>query len=400
MHLPFASPSKKTHGHSASPEPNHQSGYMNKWNHLRQSMRPPPALPPLPKAITDQLSTEIYELIMDHLDDKPSLLACNLVGRAWAPRSRCLLLERMVCHPAPLVAHGGFGVITCAAPDPFHRRRFSPRLLSIKDVSQIEILVNENLVICLAGGSFMTISLNVLNSGTCQETHLNRISKHVSCFTVHRSTAAGESHRICALKSSALSGTLKVYDVVVNNQVTTLVPASELYIPLETFSVRFLSRIRLVAAINKGFAVQGGFEMVDLVTAETQGLLDPDDPSHVEFALKKLRPMAVFRVDTVFLVCYDKLAFYIDRRGNRTQPNLMMRWTQPANAFALHEPYILAFCNLRVEVWNIETGTMAQTIQGPFYLLNAPDSGEKVLGLSLSSGEVTEIVFHDHALHS
>lgn len=118
-----------------------------------------------------------------------------------------------------------------------------PRLLSIKDVSQIEILVDENLVICLAGtqlfwyffprtwlisigGSFMTISLSVLNSGTCQETHLNRISKHVSCFTVHRSTTAGESHRICALKSSALSGTLKVYDVVVNNQVTTLVPAS------------------------------------------------------------------------------------------------------------------------------------------------------------------------------
>jgi hypothetical protein len=55
--------------------------------------------------------------------------------------------------------------------------------------------------------------------------------------------------------------------------------------------------------------VQGGFEMVDLVTAETQGLLDPDDPSHVEFALKKLRPMAVFRVDTVFLVCYDSVYY-------------------------------------------------------------------------------------------
>ncbi|KAF7356278.1 CNH-domain-containing protein [Mycena venus] len=190
---------------------------------------------------------------------------------------------------------------------------------------------------------------------------------------------------------------LLVYDVSNNNQVSTLVPALELYIPLETYSVRFLSQTRLVAAIKKGFAVQGGFEMVDLVTAETQGLLDPDDPSPLDLAHKKVKPITVFRVDTVFLVCYNKHAFYIDRRGIRPLNKVVLRWTQPAHAFALHQPYILAFCDRGVEVWNIETGEMVQKIQGPYHLLNTPESGEKVLGLSLLSGEITEIVFHEHA---
>ncbi|KAF7356286.1 Sulfhydryl oxidase [Mycena venus] len=351
---------------------------------------------------------------MDHLGDKPSLLACNLVCRSWAPRSKCLLLDLMVCHPVPLVAHGGFGAIACAVPDPFQgnggtiygakdgiyrgiKDGSRLRLLSIHDVSQIKILPGLNLVLCLAGGTFMTMSLSALNSGNCQDSAITRISKHVFCFTVYRSTVTGESHRVCALKTSSLSGTLKVYNVSNNNQVSTLVPALELYIPLETYSVRFLSQTRLVAAIKKGFAVQGGFEMVDLITAETQSLLDPDDPSPLDLAHKKVKPRTVFRVDTVFLVCYDKLAFYIDCRGIRPLNKVVLRWTQPVHAFALHQPYILAFCERCMEVWNIETGEMAQKIQGPYHLLNTPESGEKVLGLSLLSGEITEIVFRAHA---
>ncbi|KAJ6456103.1 CNH domain-containing protein [Mycena sanguinolenta] len=396
----------------ASFEPSQSS---SKWDLLRQSIRTP-VLSPLPKAITDQISTEIYELIIDHLQNTPALLACNLVCRSWAPRCKHLLLELMVCHPIPLVAHGGFGPITCAVSDPrggsgiiygtkdgIYRgttdgaRR---RLLSLQDVSQIDLLPDANLVICLAGGTFMTMSLSSLNSGTLQEAAATRISKHVSCFTVYRSTVAGERHRVCALKTSALSSTIKVYDVNGNNTVSTLVNAMELYIPLETYSVKFLSRTRLVAAIKIISTVRGGFELIDLVTAETQSLLEPDDPSHLQLSLKKAKPITVFRVDSIFLLCYDKLAFYIDRRGNMTRTELVMRWGQPADAFAFHMPYILAFCDARVEAWNIETGKMVQKIPGPHYLLNSPDWGERVLDLSPASGHVTEIAFHKRAVPS
>jgi hypothetical protein len=109
-----------------------------------------------------------------------------------------------------------------------------------------------------------------------------------------------------------------------------------------------------------------------------------------------------------------EFAFYIDRRGSMTRKELVMQWTYPSNAFgelryvstcclhgaemvglALHEPYIFAFCNMQVEVWNIETAKMVQKINGPYRLLNAPDSGDRVFSLSLLSGDVAEMVFNE-----
>ncbi|KAJ6581943.1 CNH domain-containing protein [Mycena capillaripes] len=411
--FPFTSSSSSKASDSVQRTSEVNRSVSSRWNLLRGTVKPSISISPFPKALTDQIATEIYELIIDHLHaDKPALLACSLVCRSWVPRSKCLLLELMICHPVPVVSHGGFGKTTCAVPegstggiiygttDGVYRGSKDgsrPRLLSIHDVSQIEILPDSNLFLCLAGSNFITMPLSALKSGTSGETDITRIAKHVSFFAVYRSTTAGESHRVCALKSSTLSGTIKVFDVSGNNHVSVLVNTMELYIPLETYSVRFLSRTRIVAAIKKGFAVMGGFEMVDLVTADTQSLLDPDDPSHIELSLKKFKAMTVFRLSSTFLVCYDKFAFYIDRRGNMTRKKLVMRFTQPSNAFALHEPYILAFCNTRVEVWNIETAELVQKVQGPYQLINAPDSGEKMFSLSLLSGDVTEIVFHQRA---
>lgn len=49
-----------------------------------------------------------------------------------------------------------------------------------------------------------------------------------------------------------------------------------------------------------------GFEIVDLETLDTQGLLDPNDES-LDFVRKRdnLRPMAIYRIQNEFLLCYD-----------------------------------------------------------------------------------------------
>ena len=59
-------------------------------------------------------------------------------------------------------------------------------------------------------------------------------------------------------------------------------------------------KTRLCMGCTKGFLI------VDLETLDTQPLVDPTDPS-LEFIEKKdnLRPLAIFRVDTEFLLCYD-----------------------------------------------------------------------------------------------
>ena len=49
-----------------------------------------------------------------------------------------------------------------------------------------------------------------------------------------------------------------------------------------------------------------GFEIVDLESLDTQSLLDPADSS-LDFVRKRenLRPMAIYRIDNEFLLCYD-----------------------------------------------------------------------------------------------
>ena len=56
-----------------------------------------------------------------------------------------------------------------------------------------------------------------------------------------------------------------------------------------------------------------GFEIVDLESLDTQGLLDPNDES-LEFVRKKenLRPMAIYRIHNDFLLCYDGMSLRWD----------------------------------------------------------------------------------------
>ena len=55
-----------------------------------------------------------------------------------------------------------------------------------------------------------------------------------------------------------------------------------------------------------------GFEIVDLETLETQGLLDPDDEA-LEFVRgrENLRPMALYRIQNEFLLCYDGMFYFL-----------------------------------------------------------------------------------------
>ncbi|KAJ7022105.1 CNH domain-containing protein [Mycena alexandri] len=363
----------------------------------------PPSLSPLPRRITDQISTEIYELIIDHLSvDKRSLLVCNLVCRSWVPRSQCILLRRMPCRPLHVVNHGRFGTANCAVSlannggilcgtkDGIFRSSDGLRLLPLRCVSQIEILPDLNLVLCVAGGTFFTLRLSVLNSGAFRRDDMTRLLENVSCFAVFRSSVVGESHRVCVFKGSSAFGTIYIWDVSGDQLVLT----QALGVTRRHFL--FLSATHLLTW-SKNTTVHGGFDFIDLAAPQTpiRTLLDPHDPS-LAFALKKVKPRTVFRVaeSNTFLVCYEKFAFYIDGKGRMTRNELVMQWTCSSNGFAIHEPYILAFCNKHIEVWNIEIAQLMQTIEGCFRPLNVSDPSDRILTLSNSCGDVVEFVFN------
>jgi hypothetical protein len=77
----------------------------------------------------------------------------------------------------------------------------------------------------------------------------------------------------------------------------------EFYIPTESSSIHFL-KTKLCVGCTKGF------EIVDLETLDMQGLLDPSDAS-LDFVMKRgnVRPIAIYRIEEDFLLCYDGTSF-------------------------------------------------------------------------------------------
>ncbi|KAJ7625570.1 CNH domain-containing protein [Roridomyces roridus] len=323
---------------------------------------------PLPKDITDQISTELYEHILECLvPDAQSLVACALVCRSWTPRSRFLLLELTVCHPMHVAHHSFDGTkivwasthcdlendneLIYATMDGVYRGsrddRTSLRLWSHPNISRFEILVDANLFLCLAGGVFLTVPFSTLKTGTCQPSDVIRVNEHIAYFTVAPQTAPGVSgYRVCIAKNSSKSCIIKTFDVdavessVGGQQASPLVLTQEFYIPRELYSAQILRRSLAVAL--KADKLQLGFEIVVLATLDRSKLLSPS-PS-LDLLPKNCKPMGLYRISDTFLVCFDKIGFYIDRGGNMIRNELVMRWESTCISFGVFSTSSLRRC--------------------------------------------------------
>jgi|ERR1700722_17159444 len=161
-----------------------------------------------------------------------------------------------------------------------------------------------------------------------------RISAHTSFFKA--GICLGKVF-VCIVRSSPLSSTIKTMEPIAQNERSknkptfkkllqggndtlrffrasiaatqkmdySLIRTQEFYIPVESSSIHFL-KTKLCVGCSKGF------EIVDLESLDTQGLLDPADES-LDFVRKRetLRPMAIYRIDNEFLLCYDGRLHFI-----------------------------------------------------------------------------------------
>jgi hypothetical protein len=221
------------------------------------------------------------------------------------------------------------------------------KVLALLDVSQVDVLEEYQLLIVLSGESchvhmssmylitlaverqVITFPLDALDpmdpmSGLKRA---KRISSHTSFFKA--GVCLGKV-LVCIVKSSPLSSTIKTLEPIDQNirgrskptfrkllqggndtlklfrvsfvclsMIHTLNLSQEFYIPVESSSIHFL-KTKLCVGCSRGF------EIVDLESLDTQGLLDPADES-LEFIKKRenLRPMSIYRIDNEFLLCYD-----------------------------------------------------------------------------------------------
>ncbi|KAH6579904.1 hypothetical protein BASA50_006377 [Batrachochytrium salamandrivorans] len=261
------------------------------------------------------------------------------------------------------------------------------KVIDLERIVQVDVLLNNDNLLVLSDKTLFSFPLQVLDSLEEDSSnilrHGKKIGSHVSFF---KQGVCSERTLVCAVKSTALTATIKVLEPVglsagnLRGKIGKLFRATndalrvykEFYIPTESKSIHFL-KSKLCVGCAKGF------EIVDLESLNTQGLLDPTDES-LEFVLKKetVRPISIFRVrDGDFFLCYNEFGFYIDRLGRRAKGDWIIQWAGVPTAFSFVSPYIIAFEPSFVEIRHVDTGELQQII--PTNNLRALNSDPDVL---------------------
>ncbi|KAI9295750.1 hypothetical protein K502DRAFT_290537, partial [Neoconidiobolus thromboides FSU 785] len=244
-------------------------------------------------------------------------------------------------------------------------------LINTKFVNQVEVLEDCDLLLVLAERILYYITLTSLY-GSDDKKELVKIKTNIDFFSVGLCL---ERTLICAVKSTALSTTFKIYQPtnsipkkganVPKSFFSTFSTSSsqlvaffkEFYIPSEAFNVYFLKSKICVACTR-------GFEVLDF-NLNPQSLLDPSD-ENLNFVINRgetVKPIAFYRIkDGSFFVCFDEFGFHIDRAGKLDTNGQVINWYGAPKSFALCYPFLMAFSNCFIEVWNLENFQLEQTI--------------------------------------
>ncbi|KAJ6519136.1 CNH domain-containing protein [Mycena sanguinolenta] len=278
-----------------------------------------------------------------------------------------------------------------------HEMKKDPVKVLALNVSQVDVLEDYQLLIVLSERQVLTFPLDALDSQdpTAGIKRATCISKGTSFF---KAGFCLNRVLVSTVKTSKLSTSIKVLEPQeaeeMTGQSTTLKVFKEFYLASEVASIHYLKTRLCVAYPHR-------FEVVDLEKLETQDLLDPSDEA-LNFLVEKPPrsflpwqrraplpcPLAIYRIHTELLLCYDKFAFYVNSSGKRARSEFLITWEGQPTAFALRWPYVLAFSPSFVEIRNIESGVVRQNIPGSNIRLlfaNIPPSVE-----ARGSGNLTD----------
>ncbi|KAI7867202.1 CNH domain-containing protein [Spinellus fusiger] len=269
------------------------------------------------------------------------------------------------------------------------------RILAMDKVSQIDILETARLVLVLADKILYTYSLDTLMLHESGVKRGRKISSHVSFFKVGQILDKTDPDRpvdkmlVCFVRFNAMTSTIRALepyettDTKKKNKHTfgrlirgsneVLKVYKDLYIPGEASSIQYFKNIICVGCAK-------GFQMVNLSSAEVQSVLDPTDERNQYIIQKEsMKPISMFRhKDGSIILCYNELAFYIDKKGKRTRGDWAIHWEGNPTAFAFRFPYIVAFNSTFIEVRHVDTGHLHQVIPGNNIRCLRPDSTDSI----------------------
>lgn len=156
----------------------------------------------------------------------------------------------------------------------------------------------------------------------------------------------------------------------------------QFYIPSEGVNIRFLRRSLCVACIKS-------FEVVSIKNLTTQSLLNPNDVVFKNLLKSEYSPMNMFKTQqNDFLLCYNKIGFFIDKNGNRSRPNIFFKWNASPRAFAYRSPNIYVITVEYIAIWNeFDTKESKQIIAGNSMRLLLHDENQNLIYSRIEDGK-------------
>ncbi|CAD1779332.1 similar to Saccharomyces cerevisiae YGR070W ROM1 GDP/GTP exchange protein (GEP) for Rho1p [Maudiozyma barnettii] len=242
----------------------------------------------------------------------------------------------------------------------------TPTLLVQKNnIIQIAILEEFKSILLLVDKKLYSCPLQLLdvegNAASYFKKHAKELINHVNFFSEGDCngkrlivTAHNSSHSI---KFFELEHPLLSSGSSASNKKNLKRKITEVVFDSEPVSISFL-KANLCVGCKKGF------QIVSITQSAHESLLDPADTS-LEFALRDtLKPMAIYRVGNMFLLCYTEFAFFVNNQGWRKKDSHIIYWEGEPQKFAIWYPYILAFDSNFIEIRKIENGELVRCILG------------------------------------
>ncbi|KAG1457981.1 hypothetical protein G6F56_006495 [Rhizopus delemar] len=265
------------------------------------------------------------------------------------------------------------------------------KILPLERVQQVQVLESYSLLLVLADHVLWQYPLDIIVNGRpdgSQIQHFGRkVQANVSFFYV--GDCLGQT-LICVPKPPSVNGTeIEIYEPSMpktemkkksllskfsirsslsftNTQVNPLKP---IYSPSDVWAIDTTKTMLLLTTPL-------GMVAVNMTTKKPDRLLDPSDKhlefitrnetSHAQMAISPvIKRIFVFQVPNGnYLMCYDRYAFYIDKKGRRAEKDFKIEWEGNPTAFAYYHPYIIAFEHQFIEIRSIQDGQLQQVILG------------------------------------
>lgn len=235
------------------------------------------------------------------------------------------------------------------------------RIISKVNVTQLEVLEEYQTLLALADKKLYAWPIDLIQtnidkkSTSIPSTMSKEIMSHVLFFKVG---VCGGRMLVCAAKNDMI----RVFEPTdpfskKMSKKKFKSETKEFHFNSEPVSISFL-KTRLIVGCTKGF------EIVSL-DGKSESILDPADTS-LDFITNRegLKPLAIHRIASNFLLSYSDFSFYINKNGWRTRADWIINWEGMPQNFSLWYPYLLAFEPNFIEIRNVDNGELLRVILG------------------------------------